>query len=599
MIGQVDSIRKVAQQMTGDGIASWVIFASVIPVVCILSIANRQAHDQSPPLYGILAAAVATAIALALLLVVWKVLLRKLHGWTRIIVTFLAYMAAGACKGLLQQFILYAGGFGSWDAAALTSRILNNSFQWVVVLGLLTFTIGSNREHYAKVNQLRAQQAAVDEYLKEARSGVIADQDQIIQTVKSTVARDVDKLRESSPHDLIEDTQHFVEDTVRPLSHKLSQEVPNWSMPTIDPEATKLSWARYFRQAPIAGQLSPLWTTIALCVFAFGYIATSRSFMGVVTSYAFAAPLLFIVLFVAMRIAGLFRPKSQRGQFVINVVAVLLLAIIPFAVAVYLTANNLLPNLASVLGFLIIGLCMFILLSIGMACYEDRARIDQLAENLQEQMHWIVKRISVEIWAHHGRVARTLHGPYQGAIYSHVYEFQRKAEANELSSSDVDTLANSLVVDLENVLEADSDQQSLELALERIAAMWSDVAKIKVHYTSEAKALIENDPALSDLASSLLHDGIVNSIRHGEANEIEIHVVKDAEFAVEISVLDNGTETSEVRQAGLGSSLLDANSLEWDFIVTEDGHRLRMLLPGGTTIDEALTRQREGVRELV
>lgn len=599
MIGQVDSIRKVAQQMTGDGIASWVIFACLIPFVCLLAISNPLAHDQSKPDYRIFAASLSTATALGLLMLLWALVLRKLDGWTRILVTFVAYAGAGAIKGLLQQGLLIWAGVGDWNSYVFASRISVNASEWIVVLGLLAFTVGSNREHYEQIKILRAHQVAVDDYLDDARSSVIADQDQIIQTVQSTISRDVDKLRESNPHELIADTQKFVEDTVRPLSHKLSQNVPDWSMPTLDPNNIKLSWPRYFRNAPIAGRLSPLWTTVALCIFAFGYIVTTRGFLGTILTYLVVAPLLFLLLFISLRVVGFFRPKNPRGQFFFNLGTVMFLGIIPFAITQYLGSRDLFPTVASSVTFLILGLAMLILLSIGMACYEDQARIDRLTRKLQDQLKWIETRISVELWAHHGRIARALHGPYQAVIYSHTAGFERKLESGELAQADTETLANQLVIELENVLAADNDQQSLELALERIVAMWSDIAEIQYLYDPAAKQLIENDPALSDVTSSLMYDGIVNAIRHGKATTIEIQIMQAQEFAVEITIIDNGPESPESRGAGLGYKQFEANALKWELVATESGHSLRLLLPGGTTIDEALTRQREGVRELV
>lgn len=594
----MEKFRKVAQQLTGDGIASWVIFACVIPVVCLLSIVNPLAHDQSEPGYRLFAAALSATTGLGLVVLLWWLALRKLSGWTRIILTFLVYGLAGAFKGLLQQWLLASAGVGDWNAQVLVSRISVNATEWIVVLALLAFAVGSNRENYKQIKVLRAHQAAADEFLEVARSNVIADQDHIVETVKSTISRDVNKLREGNPHELISDTQMFVADTVRPLSYKLSQNVPNWSMPKVDTSNIKLSWPSYFRTTPIAGRLSPLWTTITLCIFALGYVVSIRGIVGTILTYAAVAPMLFILLFVSLRIAGLFRPKNSKGQFFFNIGTVMFLGFLPFVVAVYLGSRGLFPNVASAVTFLILGLAVLIMLSITMACFEDQGRIEHLTNKLQAQLHWLEKRVSLEMWAHNGQVARALHGPYQAVIYSFIHGFERKLEAGDLTQEDTETLANQLVVELENVLAADANQQSVELALDRIVAMWSDVAEIRYEYDPAARELIENDPALSDLTSSLMHDGIVNAIRHGEATRIDIDIVAVQEFAVEITIEDNGLGNPEIRHIGLGSQQFEANSLEWELITREHGHTLRLLLPGGTTIDDALTRQREGVREL-
>lgn len=585
--------------MTGDGITSWVLFAMVVPAAGILTLTTPLAVDPASPWKRLTVGVVATTAALLLLLLIWSVLLRRLAGWPRIVITFLAYLVAGATKGFLVQVLFASPIPTDWARIELLHRILINSTQWPVAIGMIVFVIGSSREYYANIKLFQAHQLAANQMINSTKDQVITDQTRLIEAVKVSLSKNINDIRQSDPDHVIADTQSFVDNTVRPLSHKLSQRVPNWSVPEIKSDKIRLSWPQFFLTTPLAGKLSPLWSTIAIAIFALGYMISTRGLRDTLIAYVILVPVIYLLLLIAINLSRKIPVVSPRKQLMINVVVLLILGIGPFILSQYFATKINSPLAVNSISYLLLGPAMFLGLSIGVACFEDQIRVNNLINQLKTDLKWIETRIRIEQWAHHGQVALALHGPYQAVIYAHLFEVQRLATQGELSEQAVTNMANRLDQTLEELLIPDVDHGSLELAIDRITTLWADVAKIECHCDQSIRDLIGDDPALNALTLHLLQDGIVNAIRHANATQITIDIEAMSTDILEVVITDNGSITPKSVQSGLGSAQLDANTLGWKLTSFPFGHRLWFTLPCGKTLEQAITAEQAGLQKLL
>jgi signal transduction histidine kinase len=65
-----------------------------------------------------------------------------------------------------------------------------------------------------------------------------------------------------------------------------------------------------------------------------------------------------------------------------------------------------------------------------------------------------------------------------------------------------------------------------------------------------------------DTAMQLVEEGIVNSIRHGKANQIHV-AIRASSASIEISVSDDGVFAGPSKSSGLGSILFDTFTSSW------------------------------------
>jgi anti-sigma regulatory factor (Ser/Thr protein kinase) len=91
-----------------------------------------------------------------------------------------------------------------------------------------------------------------------------------------------------------------------------------------------------------------------------------------------------------------------------------------------------------------------------------------------------------------------------------------------------------------------------------LSTSWAGMAKISYELPAE----LENMSEYSQVVSQLITEGVVNSIRHGGANEISISATfigKD----LQVKITDNGHLDSDTNSRGLGSILFNTFAKSW------------------------------------
>lgn len=94
--------------------------------------------------------------------------------------------------------------------------------------------------------------------------------------------------------------------------------------------------------------------------------------------------------------------------------------------------------------------------------------------------------------------------------------------------------------------------------IEELANSWSGLANIRHQLPSELAELHH----YSDIASQLIEEAVVNSIRHGSAKDISIAAYRVGD-SLEVLISDDGTLSEPSNSRGLGSVLFDTFTTSW------------------------------------
>ena len=92
-----------------------------------------------------------------------------------------------------------------------------------------------------------------------------------------------------------------------------------------------------------------------------------------------------------------------------------------------------------------------------------------------------------------------------------------------------------------------------------LSTSWAGMAKISYELPDE----LEDIKGYSQIFSQLITEGVVNSIRHGGANEISISATF-SEKELRVKILDNGHLESDTNSRGLGSILFNTFTKSWN-----------------------------------
>jgi signal transduction histidine kinase len=92
-----------------------------------------------------------------------------------------------------------------------------------------------------------------------------------------------------------------------------------------------------------------------------------------------------------------------------------------------------------------------------------------------------------------------------------------------------------------------------------LSTSWVGMAKISYELPDE----FEDINGYSQILSQLITEGVVNSIRHGGANEISISATFGGN-EIQVKIVDNGHLESDTKSQGLGSILFSAFAKSWN-----------------------------------
>lgn len=157
-----------------------------------------------------------------------------------------------------------------------------------------------------------------------------------------------------------------------------------------------------------------------------------------------------------------------------------------------------------------------------------------------------------------GNYAQYLHAEVQSQLLACKLLLLKAAESDfELFPPEI----TRQIVERMDKLKQPYERPSARIPSKRIEALqqsWAGLAEISYHFSDDFSEL----HSYSDICSQLIEEAVVNSIRHGKANKIQVTGIKEADY-LSIEVIDNGQFSESSRHSGLGSILFNTFAHDW------------------------------------
>lgn len=157
-----------------------------------------------------------------------------------------------------------------------------------------------------------------------------------------------------------------------------------------------------------------------------------------------------------------------------------------------------------------------------------------------------------------GNYAQYLHAEVQSQLLACKLLLLKAAESDfELFPPEI----TRQIVERMDKLKQPYERPSARIPSKRVEALqqsWAGLAEISYHFSDEFSEL----HSYSDICSQLIEEAVVNSIRHGKANKIQVTGIKEADY-LSIEVIDNGQFSESSRHSGLGSILFNTFAHDW------------------------------------
>ena len=157
-----------------------------------------------------------------------------------------------------------------------------------------------------------------------------------------------------------------------------------------------------------------------------------------------------------------------------------------------------------------------------------------------------------------GNYAQYLHAEVQSQLLACKLLLLKAAESDfELFPPEI----TRQIVERMEKLKQPYERPSARIPSKRVEALqqsWAGLAEISYNFSDEFSEL----HSYSDICSQLIEEAVVNSIRHGKANKIQVTGIKEADY-LSIEVIDNGQFSESSRHSGLGSILFNTFAHDW------------------------------------
>ena len=196
--------------------------------------------------------------------------------------------------------------------------------------------------------------------------------------------------------------------------------------------------------------------------------------------------------------------------------------------------------------------------------YSARNQLVRL-EKTRRNMAFQLSEARRRAWLRQRHLTHTLHS----SVQSRVLAESRLVGSGSGSLNSVEQ-ARSLGT-LEMVLDTIDDDPSVRIdalgGIEDMVAFWAGMCEISLRAQPELLSTVDAETAESVLI--ITSEMISNAIRHGTATTMSIEIVRDSPDTIRITAANNGQVISVGHRPGLGMSLYDELSAEWQINVGE------------------------------
>lgn len=424
-----------------------------------------------------------------------------------------------------------------------------------IVLGsLIALVVDSARNHRRAMESLaQARQAfeSVLEQQKEARSVIDTDfLDQVSARLSAELAKD-----SLTPTEL----RGLAVGVVRASSHELADAQIDVGVPELGPSAPyreRLSERLAMRARAMRPPSPFAWVAIVETI-AFALVAVYESP---------AVALVHVIVGGVLTGGGawlftrMYRPTrsgiANVGVILAGIVVVSLLAVLVTAAMVHIAYPEAAEYPAYVVTFVLVGLGLSMYGATQRLRVEAEIRSADAVRRLSKQVESAMRDVD----GHRRRVAKFLHGPVQGILYSAALRGASPEEVNEQVGQAFAEFAESAT---------DDTAEALRARFEKVVESWGQVLDLQVSVDPDAAQRAFSERMRCEALIDVVSEGLTNALKHGVGREVVIELqAQDGALTVQVTSRGAGAPRGE---GGLGTRVLTDATESWT-LATEADH---------------------------
>lgn len=561
-------------RVTGPALVSWPVLVLVAVWSGVLSLLGSGSTATGSLAVRATIAFVAGIAATVVVLLVWWLVLRRLDGLPHVVVAIGAVLAAGAVRGLVVQAGFVEMDFSEGSASDYIQRIVPSIFTISFAFLVGASGVAAVTSYRQTAGQLLAEQQRLVSLIDSSALGIEERQTDALDRVQQRLDAELRGLALDTAPSAVEALESLAGDVVRPLSHSLAHELPQWDA-EVPREAPRVRWVDVLRDPVPSAAIRPLVLPLALLIIA---LPAGALVYRPATGLATVAVGLFVLSgTLALGRLWLVRHPPHRPVLVWMEIVLIL------AVAAVLTsrASSLVdrsdPSAGAIPSLAIFVVPVFgLIIAVASMMGARMSDITIELESTTRQLQWNLARVNTQQWEQSGRLSRALHGPVQSLLHARLMRLRRQLEDGEVTSTELDELRADLQRALASALSPAEAPRAVSDVLNDVTETWEGVATISCRVAPTAEEQLAADPLCTHALTDLATEAVSNAVRHGKATTVDVTIEVDDDELILLRVVDDGRVPAQ-GMPGLGTALLTRCTYDWS--LTHDPTTLTARLP--------------------
>ena len=492
---------------------------------------------------------------IGLLFIVSKLIVERVSINYAYLVFFAFIIVIGGLRGYLLDYYLLL--FSVTEVNDAGFRIASSIANFSISALLATIAVGRIREHAQSVQKLMTDQYRLAYVEMVTKENLDEFEEKQVEPIKKQLLSSLKLIKTQSVDQALLTIRKTIDEIVQPLSRNLEELISNWNPPEVKQKEIKIDWKKAISTATRPEEVNVKLTPVILSLIG---TPTMVNNFGLITGLIVIGQSLltgyFLYGLVKNVISKLF--KGSLGYLLIlltsGLIQGLLTLIWTYSIDSSFAILILAPGAALVSGFFI---------SLNTSATNQALDVSKSIEKTTKELSWGVSRVRNERHQRSRNLGRKLHGEIQAQFASAFLIIQNNQNDSAKAQAMVIDLASGLEKDVEKLSDISTKNQKLDEMIEKLKQTWQGVAVINFEANQEVINNVDKDNLCSTALLDIIPELCFNSIKHGQASEVEVSLSHINPKTILLQVKNNGGEGDKDSQKGLGTKLLDECAISW------------------------------------
>lgn len=483
--------------------------------------------------------------------VAFKTYLKPTRSVSRPWAAMITFFFGGGSTGIL--FALLLGLFEVEPDPDHLGRFLTRGLIGLCWSSIIALVLDARYRFVQASDQLKASIAENQALIKE-RTGIVERvRSEILQMIQHTLAQ---VLKNPTPSQL----NKLADDVIRPLSQAIGARSFVWQAPNDLPIRESGFWPviRTSLLKPSNALLIPIVVAFIAHLSSVRIIGSFTIINGVLI---FASWLATVTLIRALK------PKSL-GLAVFFWLTGFSLHLLVVLFIQGLFGGAMPPLLGTNPGAWLLALFLNVQATLEVARKES---LHELELELQKT-EWQRKKLQQEVWVETRTLARYVHGGVQGQIRAAALS------SEPLSELELEELRQACL----EALEERPGSNDIKTFFEQSHKLWAESLEIRNYLSAAVLAAISSDPFAQEAVIEVIRESLINAVRHGSANWVEITGELNEQpgsRSLALTIKNAGSQLNPDGVAGFGTELMDDATATWSRENWEHGVEVKAIIP--------------------